>query len=227
MQRPGVQRCAEAGCAEVGHAEAGHAEMCRGQVCRGQVCRGRARTGWVCRERRAWAGAARLLGAPPRRGEKAPTGPAACGPWYSVIWGRGDAWGRPLGWTKEEEGTVGGGNPTTAELWQGAGDGELRPGLCLRVCPRAHSACAHRQRQAHKGPSGAPLPPQPPAAPAPPPRPSWPRPRAGPGPLRWLAAPLGPLAHPAPQCPWYPDPGRPPFCHLEPKRWPRGLSASL
>lgn len=209
MQRPGMQRCAEVRCAEVRCAEAGHAQA----GCAGNGERGLGRRGF-------WE---------PRPGEERRL-PQALLPVGLGTVSSGDAETPGVGlWSgpRRRKNNGRGRNPTMAELWQGAGDGELRPGLCLRVCPRAHSACAHRQRQAHKGPSGAPLPPQPPAAPAPPPRPSWPRPRAGPGPLRWLAAPLGPLAHPAPQCPWYPDPGRPPFCHLEPKRWPRGLSASL
>ena len=122
VQRLGVQRYAEAGCTEVRHAEAGHAEAGRAEMCRGQVCRGQVCRGWACRdvqrpgmhrpgvqgrESVGWGGAASGRPAQERReGSHRP-----CRLWALVqcLWGRGDTWGRPLGWTKEEEGTVGGG----------------------------------------------------------------------------------------------------------------------
>ena len=214
MQRLGVQRCAEAG----------GAEMCRDRACRGQACRdvqrpGAQRPGVQERESVGWGGAASVRPARERReGAHRP-----CCLWALVQC--------PLGMRRRlgsASGVDQGGGRNSGRggtrPWlsrRGAGGGEPRAGLCLRVCPQAHSACVHRHRPPHKGPSGAPLLPQPPAAPAPPPHPSWLWPRAGLGPLRQLAAPLGPPAGPAPQCPWYPDLGRLPFCHLEPKRRPK------
>lgn len=198
--------------------------MCRGRACRGQACRdvqrpGAQRPGVQERESVGWGGAASVRPARERReGAHRP-----CCLWALVQC--------PLGMRRRlgsASGVDQGGGRNSGRggtrPWlsrRGAGGGEPRAGLCLRVCPQAHSACVHRHRPPHKGPSGAPLLPQPPAAPAPPPHPSWLWPRAGLGPLRQLAAPLGPPAGPAPQCPWYPDLGRLPFCHLEPKRRPK------